>query len=253
MVEFEQEHKAADNQNTAVEHHEQSDSVTATKFCLASLLTSSNRDSTYVTAPVSLVSSISAPTSTQSVHDQHDPLDSQPPHDKLLSNHARSCSSDFNGQRITSVSMEKSLNSYCKINRQLFVKAETRTTPNLSEDSSIGTNSICSSSDDINSKKLDCEDSTSSSKTKNAHSSLHVDATPICEDDSSSSASKTTTIGLVDLLTTAFEDKDSTPIVDSSEDKWISPQSLKEVNGFYFFSEFVKHLVCYGCICRYLF
>ena len=253
MVESRREHKATDNQNTNAEPVEQSDSATKSNLCLASLLTSSSGDITYVAAPVSLASSTSVSTSTQSKSDQLDPLNCQPPHDTSLSNRVRGHGNDFNGKSITSPPREKFSKSDYKNNYQFFVKRETTTVPNLSEDFSIRTKPICSS-DDTTSKELD-KFSTTSSKMQTAHTSVHMAATPICVDDSPSSATRTTTIGLVDLLTTAVEDKGSTLTVDSSEDEWMSRQSAKEVNSF-ITSEFcgVLDMLClHNCICRYLF
>ena len=244
MVESQQEHKTIDNQNINVEHVEQSDSATATNLCLASLLTSSSGDKTCVAAPVTLVSSTSVLTSTQSMCDQRDPLTYQPPHDTTLSNHTRGHGNDISGLSISSPPVEKSLNLDYKNNHQLFVKRETTTTLNLSGDSSIRTEPICCS-DGTNSKELDCEYTTTSSITQTAYTSVHMATTPTCVDDSPSSTTKTTTIGLVDLLTTAVEDKESTFAVDSSEDEWMSRQSVKEVNCF---SGFVECLVCYVCV-----
>lgn len=249
MVESQQEHKAIDNQNTNAEHVEQSDSATATNCCLASLLTSSSGDNTRVAAPVSLMSSTSVPTSTQSMCDQRDPLTYQPLHDTALSNHKRGHGNNFNGQSITSPPVEKCLSSDSESNHQLFIKRETPTNLKLSEDSSIRTKPMCSF-DDTNSKELDSKYNTSSGKTQTAYTctSVHMAATPICVDESPSSASKTTTIGLVDLLTTAVEDKDSSLIVDSSEDEWMSRQSVKEVNCFIASLNFVEYFVCYVCM-----
>ena len=222
--ELKQDQISVDSGVIAQQHKDQSHSAIATKFSLASLLSSSSSDPT---APVSIASSISLPNTTQSVYDEHDVPVSQPPHNALLlPNPAQAHRLNYNG---LSVSTEKSLNpGNCE-----QLTTETWTTANSSEDTIF-------SQDGTNSKAPACENNSASSITLSSNQKTNTGinqtvhtfvsasaATPCGGDDDSSSRTKAG--GLVDLLTTAVEDKDSTLLLGSIEDKWMS-QSLKEVS-----------------------
>ena len=150
-----------------------------------------------------------------------------PPHDTLpLTNHTKAKNSDI------TVSLEKPLRSDDK---QTLAEAS----PSMETSSESRTNSVCSA-DDSNLKTSGSENESSSSggltdaPTSEKTEKVKGVNTADCEaaDTPPPTVSRTkTTGGLMDLLTTAVVDKDSTLLMDSSEDEWMSPQPLKEVSA----------------------
>ena len=191
------------------QEHEQSHPLKTAKFCLASLLTSSCSDTSYSNTSISTAHEItkaSLPDTHQSSHNQDTLIfpPAPPLHNtSLLTNQMKAHISKFS-------STEKSLHPECKISHQQFTKA------NISDNES-GKNCERSFGSKILSSKGDSEHSVN-------------DSTEACTPSADNLSTRTKTVGLMDLLTTAVEDKDSSLIMDSSEDKWISPQSLKEVH-----------------------
>ena len=220
------------------QEHEQSHPLKAAKFSLASLLTSSSSDTTYANASISSASDISRTSLSdthQSLHYQDTPI-SPPPsslHDTLLlTNHTKAHTSNL-------LQIEKSLHSETTEHHQQFVDTIIKT--NISDITDNETGRICECSfDDAGSKLLHNKgDSTSSEISVNDSTKVGTSQT-LCTsvagaasspsaNDSSVPSTRTKTVGLVDLLTTAVEDKDPSLLMDSSEDKWMSPQPLKEV------------------------
>lgn len=232
-----------DRQNADLQHSEQTHSVKADKFSLASLLTSSSSDISYTHPSLSTASKVTATALSdphQSLNCQPESVSPPPLHKTLLPNYTKAHSPIFNGQSVTAAHLEKGLHLDCKNDCEMSVKSITESTLSEGTSNESRTSSVATA-DDTSLRTSDGQDYSSSHKTLSdiamnkldaaqiTCSSVRATANTLSANDSTVSSTRTKAGGLVDLLTTAVEDKDSTLLMDSSEDKWMSPQSLKEV------------------------
>lgn len=268
-VESEKNYESAEDFNNGnkltLQHGEQSHSVDASKFSLASLLTSSSSGISCTTVPVSSLSemtSTSLPDTNRSLHHQQGLQDNQssqsPLHDMLLPNHRKTVSPSFSEQN-TSVQTDKPVHSDNSSNEHI-VKGSTKFSGASKESR---TNSFGSSDDTSSNIHDDNHESTSNEKlpcsSPNQNSevgevqptSVHDTAHTPFVDHPLVPTTRTKTGGLMDLLTTAVEDKDSPLLLDPSEDKWMAPPSLKEVRVLLF--QFLCTSVQYAFMVRFLF
>ena len=233
-------------------HDGQSHSTEATKFSLTSLLTSSGCGTSHTTMPISS----SSETTTASLTDTNQSLqrnsrDFNPPlTTNTLLTHRKALSSNFNGHNI-----EESLHLKCENNHEKLMKSsidtklsadaksESRTNLLPTSDSSssdIGDGNDSSTTLDLSAVKPNAEVSKAepTSECAGAHGAHAPDT-----DNSSASTSKTRTVGLMDLLTTAVEDKNSSVVLDTHEDKWMFPHAVKEVRVSSNLAE-LQHCAC---------
>ena len=215
--------KVVEDKKAISQHSRQSHSVEATKFSLTSLLTSSATGTSYTSAPISSPSEMTSASLTdtsQSLHRNSQDFKS-PLSNTLLPNHRKALSSNFNGHNV-----EKSLHSKCEGNHEQFVKSSTDKSLSTDTKSESRTNTV-DSSDTTSSDMHDGNDDSTTSL--NSNPNTEVSQARPTSDSSSAPTSRTKAVGLMDLLTTAVEDKDSAVVVDTSEDKWMSPPPVKEV------------------------
>ena len=235
-------------EKASLPHDGQSHSTEATKFSLTSLLTSSGSGTSHMTTPISSSSEITTASLTDTNQSLH--RNSKPPlTTNTLLTHRKALSSNFNGH-----SIEKSLHLKCENNHDKLMKSSTDT--NLSADtrSDSRTNSL-HDSDTSSSDIGDGNDSTTALNLSAVKPNAEVsEAGPTSEcdgahapdsDDSSASTSKTRTVGLMDLLTTAVEDKNSSVVLDTHEDKWMFPHAMKEVRVSSNHAE-LQYCLCYA-------
>jgi hypothetical protein len=131
--------------------------------------------------------------------------------------------SSFNGQ-----SIEKSLHLKDNNGQQAIIGADTDLSADTKSESRINisfhTSDTSSSGTGITSSAVK-----SNFEVSKAEPTSECDSARAPDTDSSASTSITRTVGLMDLLTTAVEDKNSSVVSDTLEDKWIAPHVVKEV------------------------
>lgn len=209
-------------ERTSLQHIELSHSTEAPKLSLTSLLTSSDCGTSHMITSLPPSTEITTAILTDPNQSLHQNFKSPQTTSTLLT-HRRALGSNFNGHNI-----EKSM----RLNESDHQQATSDINTNLSADieSESRTNILLhtcdtnSSSSDITS--LDISAVKPPSEVSKAGPASEWDNVHAPDTDSSASTSRTRTVGLMDLLTTAVEDNNSSVV---SEDKWISPHVIKEV------------------------
>ena len=227
-----------EEEKATLQHNEQSHSTEATKFSLTSLLTSTSSGTSHILAPLSSSSKISTASLTdtnQSLHQNSQDIKSPLTTNTFLT-HRKALSSNFNGHNI-----EKSVLK-CENNLEQFVKSKTDASLSTDTKSESRTNPLHTSDTGSSDVGNSNDESTTSLNLSTVKPTTEVNrAEPISEcdgvhapdtDDPSAPAPRTRTVGLMDLLTTAVEDKNSSMVLDTQEDKWMSPHAVKEVRVF---------------------
>ncbi len=206
---------------TTLQHDGLSDSTEATKFSLASLLTSSDCGTSHTIAPLSSSSEITTALLTdakQSLHQNFKP----PLTTTTLLTHKMALGSNFNGQNIeTSLHLKDSNGQQAIIGTDTDLSADTKSESRINI--SLHTSDSSSSGTGITSSAVK-----SNFEVSKAEPTSECDSACAPDTDSSASTSITRTVGLMDLLTTAVEDRNSSVVSDTLEDKWIAPH-VKEV------------------------
>ena len=207
-------------EKASLQHIEQSHSTEAPKLSLTSLLTSSDCGTSHAITPLSSSTEITTAVLTdpnQYLHQNFKP----PLTTGTLLTQRRAHGCNFNGHNI-----EKSMHLKESDHQQATSDIDTNLSADIKSESrtNILLHTCDTSSSGITS--LDISAVKPHSEVSKAEPTSECDNVHAPDTDSSASASQTRTVGLMDLLTAAVEDSNSSVV---SEDKWISPHVIKEV------------------------
>lgn len=216
----------------------------STEATLTSLLTTSSGCATsHVIAPVSSLSEINTASfadPNQSLHQNSQDFN-PPPTTSVLLTHRKAISSSFNGHD-TEKCLHQKENDHehvMKSNTDTDLSAdESRTNSRHASDTNSSVSSDSATSSDLSTVKPNVK--VSEAELASEWDSAHAPDT----DDPSASVSRTRTIGLKDLLTTAVEDKNSSVMLDTHEDKWMFPHAVKEVRVYFPYRAELRHCTC---------
>lgn len=232
-----EQEKSTDKRISTVQRDGQGDSVEATKFSLASLLTSRGSDTSQTAVPISSSSEVTPASLTdtsQSLHQCSDDSQATLTSTSTLSSPRKAPGSNFSENGIDKWQLFKRESSYKQI-----MKSRTDTTLSSDKTNDLRTSPVHISnaigsdtheSSDHSATTMDSSTVKPVTEVSQPEPTAKCDGTCISDiNGSSASKSRSKTGGLMDLLTTAVDDKDSTVVLDSHEDEWMSPQTMNDV------------------------